>query len=284
MSTGKPFHLTPRDQDGFSLIETMVAVGIAAIVSTAFVTLMSNMHNETRSISDKVEALDLERQLGQLYSDNSLCTCAIANQGALVADPTPVSGPPTFHLDLPKLISSCADSNSVFAVKGQRMFAGANSLIVKAVGVRFVTPTGPADRDGNQNFSGSVTIDFEPTPTGRQMKGIKTSKIFTAKAKRLTSCFSAPTGGGGGGGMIEYYQGTNQTGGTSAASSPRSGAWCPSGYRATGGGLWTDSIIRCSPATLLESRMVQHTTGVWGWVVRATCQTYHAVVACQREF
>ena len=270
------------DHNGFSLIETMIAVAIAAIVSTAFVSLMSNMQNENRSISDKVEALDLERQIGQLFSDNSLCSCAIAHQGTLAADPPPAVGPATYHVDLPKLISSCADPTKVFAAPGQRLFAGASSLIVKRIGVRYLTPTGPPDHDGLTNYSGAVTVEFEPTSTGRQMKAIKTSKIFSVKANKLISCSSAG-GGGGGGGATEYYQGINQTGGSAAASSPRSAAWCPSGYKATGGGISTDLTIRCSPATLLESRMVQHTSGIWGWAVRATCQTYHAVVACQRE-
>lgn len=58
-SDKKPF----LNERGVSLVEIMIASGVMMIVTLAFTTMMVDQQKETRFLTDKLAALDLEKTL-----------------------------------------------------------------------------------------------------------------------------------------------------------------------------------------------------------------------------
>jgi prepilin-type N-terminal cleavage/methylation domain-containing protein len=58
---------------GMSLVELIVAIGILGVVSAGIMTLISSLQKETKYVSQKLAALDFEKQLILLTSTQDVC-------------------------------------------------------------------------------------------------------------------------------------------------------------------------------------------------------------------
>lgn len=263
----------------------LIAVAIMGVIFMGLTSLLGVLHKENRSISDKIEASDLERQLGLLMADDALCACQFAGAGDLVKEGQSLTpGAESYAVELNKISTSCADPNKTFAVTNQRMSSLSNSFQVNRIAVRDLRPTGrinPITKVPDE-YTGVFSIEFDKSEaTPRSMRPIKVSKIFTttSNGKKLYSCASAN----------DFYGSSMVTNGPNATSYNSSITACPEGYRIVSGGWHTDGTPpTCPNATnprtpmVLESRPITTANGRSGWLVTATCQTFEAIAVCQR--
>lgn len=86
---------------GIGMAELLVAMAILGIVTVAFSQMMSDQQKQTRALSEKLAALDLQSLLLKIYADPSVCTFDLTNT-VLPANP---GNPQKFTDTLPTAIS-----------------------------------------------------------------------------------------------------------------------------------------------------------------------------------
>jgi prepilin-type N-terminal cleavage/methylation domain-containing protein len=68
-----------KSQNGFSLVEVMIAVVIMLIVSLGFTQMISGQQKESRALSEYLASLELQRSLSQIMADGSVCSYMITD-------------------------------------------------------------------------------------------------------------------------------------------------------------------------------------------------------------
>ena len=269
---------------GFTLIEVLIALVIVALVSVAFSTMMTSMSLENRAVSDVVERADLERQMGALLADDTLCGCNLQGAPAMTTDaqsPTGAAG--TMIVPLPKITTSCTSPPNVFAEPGRKLSALSASFQVAKVAVRDLQPTGRRGPTGaNIEYAGAFYVEFDPKASpSRQLRPIKASKIFATdpSGARLASCSSASN----------FYVSPFVTNAPGVANYQPAVANCPPGYIVRSGGWKTDGKSPTCPSAgdprppqILENHPVTTKGGTQAWMVVASCVTLQAIAVCQQ--
>lgn len=80
-----------KSENGFSLIEVMIAVGISGIVSLAMMTMISNQQRSLRGVTAKSEAESLDSTIRQILKDENSCAATV--QAAAPVAPTSMAAP-----------------------------------------------------------------------------------------------------------------------------------------------------------------------------------------------
>jgi len=274
---------------GLSLVEVLVAIVLFAIVTVAFTTLVNSLARENRQLSDRVESVDLESQFSALMTDDALCGCQLIGSGRMADDPVSPTGTGASKIvELPAIVSSCADRSKIFAKPGQKMSTASQSFVVKRTAIRDLRPTGRRNKATGalDEYMGAVYIEFDTgSNLGRALRGIKASKLFTTTpdGMQLVSCTADNT-------ATRCEQVTNsplfKTYASSFASCNPPGL---KGYTIVSGGFRTDGRLPTCPSktnsqvpAILESRPIVKKNGEHGWLVTATCQTIQAIAICKR--
>ena len=280
------------NQRGFSLIEILIALAIMGVVAAAFTSLMTTMQLENRSVQDKIEAADIERQMGTLLADDALCRCNVVGSPAIAADATsPTSPGAGLAVELNTIYTNykdkvnCATPTETFATRGQKMAAISASFKVSRIALRDLRPTGRRDASSGQlnEYTGGIYVEFDSSQNpSRALRPIKVSKLFTTNAsgRNIISC-AAPTD--------NFREGDWVVNGPGLAKPAAAKAWCPAGYVVRSGGWKTSGSPTCpklgvdpKPPLILESRPAFQANGTQGWLVTGTCITIKAVAVCQR--
>lgn len=71
------------NQRGFGLVQVLVTVAIMGIVMTAVATMMTTQMQETKAMNDKLAALDVQRNLIAIMSQDGACTYNLSRASAL---------------------------------------------------------------------------------------------------------------------------------------------------------------------------------------------------------
>ena len=245
--------------------------GLASLVTALAV--------QSRSSSDTVESVDLERQFDTLLADDGLCGCQLAQS-------PPINSGPSAHeksVTLRRILTSCEDSTKTFAAPGSTMRTQSGSFVVERISVRDLIPTGRHDATTGQpdQYTGSFLIEFRNRTVGRTPRPLKAAKIFstTPDGRNLMSCASAT--GTATGPMVP----------NSAMTYPPNPAVvsCPDGYSIVSGGWKLDyrrplcpSVTNGQYPFVSESRPVVGAHGRHGWRVVINCVTASAIALCQR--
>lgn len=209
-------------QSGQMMIQALISIGILAIVTMAFLTLISSQTKETRAISEKLALLDLERLLISSLADGSVCVYVLNNptvqtfnslgpfpQTITLRNPTPTTAalyttilsnpaPPPNWLPGPVAVQ-VNQANSAFAP----------SLVTTSIQLQI-------DGGAAGNYSGKWLVSFDSSKTVRPIKGLSISTTLTADisspaAAKITGCQS---GGSGSGSTPGVFQRVFTTSGT----------------------------------------------------------------------
>ena len=69
--------MSQRKNQGFSLVELMIAVSIMSVVLYGSMTMFSNQMNNLKVFENKLSKLNLEKELGKIVAESASCNSAI---------------------------------------------------------------------------------------------------------------------------------------------------------------------------------------------------------------
>lgn len=173
-----------RKQSGFSLIETMIAVGIVGIIALAIATMLSNMTRQVRALHEKLAAEETFRFVTQALSASSLCEAALTSPSPIVFNstgPQPASALPSDSIPL---------GGSAYAVKvGQPASPTSSTLYVSSLDLVNIRNAGSPDQ-----WTGDVQVGFDQTKLIQPLRPVlvritfQTDPSSPATAKKVISC------------------------------------------------------------------------------------------------
>lgn len=151
-----------RGQQGISIVDLIVGVGILAIVVLATVSLVYNQTTQIRTIMQNRDASELHKTLVQAMSNSDSCTCLLNPSRNVIYDsnlhfdstlPTPG------RMDVHELFSECDGQkhpmNSI-AVTGQKLPGSDSELKVADIALDNIKCV-----KGPQNCTGLLTVKWE---------------------------------------------------------------------------------------------------------------------------
>lgn len=126
-----------QKMNGFSLIEILVAAGLISIIGLSVASLMVSFHKENKSLSEKLESIELEQGLNRILADNSSCSCLFDSPAWTTSD-TQVS--------LTHLKRGCTAAN--FLVVNAPV-SPQSQLIVDSIKIKNINPIGGGNLIGD---------------------------------------------------------------------------------------------------------------------------------------
>ena len=272
-------------EQGFTIVEVMVASVITIFMILAVATFQANMVQENRALGQKSEVAEFGKVMGQIFADDELCRCN--TQGlALVQDPaSAVPGASiTSHADLIGPLKSHCSPDKILAEAGADLPGAAQKLPIARIFVGDLIKIGPSARANTDIYSGAIQVLFGDDPSQstrklvRALQPAKVQKKFFVSSGRIVSCGASEN-------EITFALG-NELSPAPDYAGPPSIAECPAGTQAIGGG-WrvVDNVIPTgcpSPAyaAAIYSEPDSHT--LRHWRVLVLCQHYQAYATCYR--
>lgn len=276
-----------RTQAGFTIIEVTIAAAIAMTIFMALATMQSNMAQENRAMTQKLELNDFGRLLSQIMADETLCSCNIKDQPLQTGPVDPATGQPTKFAELPQIYSSCASTppTVLLSTSGPQAIlpVGSRTLPVKGLRVADLLPM-PGTTNAYVGYL-EVAVADPPNATKpvlvRPVQPVRVRKKFFATGSLLTACGASEE---------EYVIKTGSridNGLGDAADSPLDDgiAQCGAGMTAVSGG-WRDensltTMPRCPGhyAAVMTNRPDVSGTS---WIVKIACHSYTPYVVCYR--
>lgn len=178
--------------DGFTLIETMIVVGILAIISYSMTSMLVNSGKELRKLAIRHEKLEHRAYLQKALADASICTCNL--QAAVAPFPETAS-----QVNVANLKVDCAATATVIAQPNTQVPATNTTLRVKTIEIKNISMLA-ANR-----FQGTFQVSYDlpdGTDAGLPWEAIvkfRTDPTSPSSAKVFTACESVSFSGGGGG-------------------------------------------------------------------------------------
>ncbi len=255
---------------GFSLVEMLIAMAILTAAMIAVLGSLNGMFKQQRSLAYKLSIINLQNRLNQTLADGLVCDCQFRAPGLTPTVIFDAAG--TGSLNLGKIRTSCNAASANLAEVGIPLEAG-SPWMVKDVTVSDLKAMGWDDL-----YTGEFRIDLHAEGLA-SVHPARSRRVFRIKGGLLDSCSSALSEN------INYKSGGNVTGLASSASIVGSYQFCDAGYVATGGGwIVTNNFSTCAAqehSVQLSQRITQGDLS--GWNVAMACETYQALVVCQRK-
>ncbi len=158
------------NKKGISIIETLIAVGIMAIVMVGFSSMILNQQKETKSVSEILAGLDLQKNLISALADGSVCNHILNNPTQLTFNSNNL--PRDLEPSLPIYASVVSGVvGSVIAQEGQPASVYSSSMVVKSIRLNITSGSG-------STYTGNWIIDFDETKSVRPHKPITVSTIL----------------------------------------------------------------------------------------------------------
>ncbi|MGZ3818139.1 MAG: type IV pilus modification PilV family protein [Bdellovibrio sp.] len=196
-----------KNRAGMSLVEILVSFGVMMILISGISAMTINQQKETRALSEKLAALDLEKLLISSLSDGSICTAELASTvfhpSAYVINTTQLNQQ---TISLPNLHASSTSGAAYLTETNQPVSAMASQLLVDTIKFQNFTSTGPAD-----NYFVDLQVAFKngvrPLKPVTIKMIVKTNPTDPPNAKTILSCLET----GHTGNSFRYAFTTSQT-------------------------------------------------------------------------
>ncbi|MGZ3782583.1 MAG: PulJ/GspJ family protein [Pseudobdellovibrionaceae bacterium] len=217
---------------GFSLIEILITIGIAGIISLAIATITTTLIKQNKALQQKLESIELEQNTVRLLADNNSCNCIF--QGL------PFTGAETLMSDGIK--NGC----SGYLIKP-------NSLI-SANGSGLKISTIKLDTLNIAEKSADLLINFAPGSIVGSLKPIRIKSLrFVISGTNIDQCF-----GVAGSKEVCISMGGTWQNNTCSFAAPASQT-C-----ASLGGSWTGSSCTLPTPSVSGSTLCSSLGGTWG--------------------
>ena len=172
---------------GVSIVETLMAVGIMSIMMVGFTSMISNQHKETKSVSEILAGLDLQKNLISVLSHGSVCSYILNNPTQLSFDSR--SLPQTLTPTLPIYANvSAGVPGAIITQVGQPASTYSASMIVDSIKLRIISGSGTM-------YTANWIIEFDKSKSVRPHKPIMVSTVLsvdntTPSAAKIVDCMS----------------------------------------------------------------------------------------------
>lgn len=150
---------------GFGLIEALVGVSVAIISMYGIISLLQVQSRETRSLEERLAALDLEKSIISSLTNFSVCSFMINHGGGhtLTVANIGTATPPV--LTISKVFAGSTPASLVLAETGQPVSPYVRSLIPLSIKIENILRTGLAD-----TYSGDLMIQYDNARLVRPLK------------------------------------------------------------------------------------------------------------------
>jgi len=187
--------MKPLETRGFSLIEVLVGVVMMGILAFGMASLLQNQYRETRALTEKLAALDVQNLAVSSMVDGTGCLYALTHPTPLLFDATAVSSstPQVLTPSVPLYTRVTAGvPGPVLAQIGSAPSVVSSSLIVSGISLRITGGSG-------DTFSGQWEIEYDSTKTVRSLKPTTVAMtlkadISTPTAAQIISCHTTAPG------------------------------------------------------------------------------------------
>lgn len=164
---------------GLSIVETLVALGIMSIMMIGFTTMISNQQKETKSVTEVLAGLDLQKNLITVLSQGPVCSYILNNPSELTFNSSNL--PQTITPTLPIYAGvQLGVPSGVIAQVGQQASIYSSSMIIKSIKLNVTGGAGSI-------YAANWVIDFDETKSVRPHKPITISTILNVDNANPTS-------------------------------------------------------------------------------------------------
>lgn len=178
-----------QTQNGFSIIEALIAIGIISIGFYAMSTFVSVQQKETRALNENLDKIDLRNLLESTLADGTVCTFEV-QVSPLFLDPAKIKTGPVPSFRLTKIHSSDdAAAPAVLEVGGT--YGSNASIKVQNIVLNIIKDDADPDK-----FTGEFVVTLDPASLVRPLKPITVQTIIytdtttTAPNKKIIACLS----------------------------------------------------------------------------------------------
>ncbi len=202
--------MKPLNQKGISIIETLVAIGIMAIMMAGFSSMLLNQNKETRAVSEILSAQDLQKTIIAVMAKGDVCQYILAPK-TFNAQAVRAGTIQEIDMGVQPIYGSMVTSATpgvAIIKKGDRASGFTSSLIVESI--KFIIDSG--DYVGSKgSFNGRWVIDFDGTKSVRKLRPVSVAAIIyadtsTDTAAKSISCLGSGSAGSGDANYLAKWQ------------------------------------------------------------------------------
>jgi type II secretory pathway pseudopilin PulG len=180
-------------KSGFSIVEILIASGMLGILILGFISFMVMQQKEAKSLSQKLNTLDLEKLLMATLADGTVCTFELANPAASTNNPIKFDStalPTTSPIAISQIRAS-AISTAPNIVQAGAFVPGSKELTISDISLSNISSAGIPDL-----FLGELNISFDESKLVHPLKPIKFRVTLRTNAsspnnnKEIQSCLT----------------------------------------------------------------------------------------------
>lgn len=185
-----------QNQRGQSLVQVMISLGIMCLMMTVFATMMVNQLKETRALSEKLAAMDLEKLLIASLADGSVCSYVLGPNPSWQTFDSTLPLPQTITLTNPSPDAAAlyisilpGPTNGPLAVQvGKPVSAVSSRLTVTSIQLQIAS-------GASGSYLGNWIVNFDPATEVRALKPVFISTKLTVDttiptSAKITGCQS----------------------------------------------------------------------------------------------
>jgi hypothetical protein len=179
-----------------SLVELMVSVGILAIVMAGMSSYINSVHTETRSLTEMMAKLEVEKNVIGVFADDVVCTAELSNPALNPHAPYKINGTnantiKATKFSLTKIHLTKDPGSPILIENGKEASLLTKSLIVSSITLEKFEQAVP------NVFKAELVITFDSTKLIRALAPIRLQKIILTdsgdpkNAQKVTACGSS---------------------------------------------------------------------------------------------
>lgn len=181
--------LDTRNTSGFSLVEIMIALCVMMIGFLAFTSAMMRQQQETKALSEKMTALDLQNFLGKVLADGTVCKYELVDLGPKTFNSNAIGTTTPPVVSIAQIHASANASAPIVVQTNGVLSAHSSTLRVSTISISNISGT-----PGGDEYTAQFQIDFDPASSVRPLKPVVfqtmliTDPASPANAKRIVGC------------------------------------------------------------------------------------------------
>lgn len=175
-----------KRQNGFSLIQTIVALGVMSIIALSMTELYRHQQRGMKLLSQKYDILNLQNSLNSLViTSSTACTSQLAGQTFStdgVTSTTPSSSVVSFPSN--EIRAGAAATGYLLAKAGDALLG--SSVIINSIQVSNILYTGVPGR-----YIANLAIDYDPNSLIQLMKPLRMNLVIYATVSGTTATITS---------------------------------------------------------------------------------------------
>ena len=177
-----------KNENGFSLVQSLISLAIAGIVMTSIVAMMGIQGREQKSLSQKLSILDLQRVLIATLSNEAVCNYQLTRPGNNHFDATLIGSNPGPIINLTKITSQASATSPSAAEVGAPASAN-DPLTTTRIQVRDFVDAGTTDK-----YRANLVVEFNANEMIRSLRPIiiqlNISTTGPLNNRQIVGCYS----------------------------------------------------------------------------------------------